>query len=461
MPASATQMTLSHFQSRVLPLLKRQHRQPTDLAAACKSFLTEIDLLDDEGQPITLDIEALSDAGFDTESDVDSNANNPGHLDEAVVKRLIREALDTPASRSSGSRSAHTAHPYGRPRDADASRGFATFGQFAIAVQKAATPGGSTDARLITKGPATFANESAGDAGGYLVPQDWADRIWRIVLGDDSLLARTNQIPTSRNSLSLPVSETTAWGASGVQAYWQGEGAAITPSRPSVQLRNLRLHKLSALVPASDELMEDAAALDAFIADEAARAIRYKAEDAILNGDGVGKPLGLLNAGALVTVDEEGSQSADTVVAENIAKMYARMPASSLAGAVWLINQDVLPQVLTMTLGDQPIYLPPNGVAPAPFGTLLGRPIVLTPHCQTVGDVGDVLFVDLRQYLTLIKRGGLQTASSIHLWFDQDLTAFRFTFRIAGQPWMNAPITPDHGGNTLSPFVALAPRTGG
>ena len=31
---------------------------------------------------------------------------------------------------------------------------------------------------------------------------------------------------------------------------------------------------------------------------------------------------------------------------------------------------------------------------------------------------------------------------NIHLWFDQDLTAFKFTFRLAGQPWWAAAQSP-------------------
>ncbi len=47
---------------------------------------------------------------------------------------------------------------------------------------------------------------------------------------------------------------------------------------------------------------------------------------------------------------------------------------------------------------------------------------------------------------------------SMHLWFDQGATAFRWTFRIGGQPWLSAPISRKNGSNTLSHFVALQTR---
>jgi HK97 family phage major capsid protein len=47
-------------------------------------------------------------------------------------------------------------------------------------------------------------------------------------------------------------------------------------------------------------------------------------DDAIINGTGAGMPLGVLNAGCLVSVTKESGQKADTIVAENAVKMYHR-----------------------------------------------------------------------------------------------------------------------------------------
>eukprot|EP01038_Epipyxis_sp_PR26KG_P018641 gene18641-26349_t len=59
-------------------------------------------------------------------------------------------------------------------------------------------------------------------------------------------------------------------------------------------------------------------------------------------------------------------------------------------------------------------------------------------------------------YRTITKAGGIETATSMHLWFDMGLTAFRAIFRVAGQPLLTKPITPNNGTGTLSPFVVLA-----
>ena len=433
-------ITLEQFKSDVLPQMITRHGTGSNLTKAIKAYAQDNSIVDEDNQPIGIDAMVIGD-------EADS-------LSDDQIQRIVEKTLSATLHKNSRTNKAISASG-GRRNNP---HNFGNFGEYALAVQKSSAPGRPSDPRLITKAPTTFANQTTDAAGGFLVPQEWANKIWEVVLGDESLLSRTNQIPTSRNSLNIPVSSATAWGNTGVQAYWADEGAAITQSRPVLDNRNLRLNKLAALVPASDELLEDATALSAFIGPEAARAIRYKVDDAIINGDGISKPTGIMTSAATVEVAKEVGQADYTLEAANIAKMYARMPASSVSNSVWLMNQDVLPQLLTMTLGNQPIYMPPNGVSDAPFGMLFGRPIILSQHAQALGNKGDILFVDLNQYLTLTKAGGIQTNSSIHLWFDYDITAFRFTFRIAGMPWLDAPITPDNSLETLSPFVTLAQR---
>ncbi len=84
--------------------------------------------------------------------------------------------------------------------------------------------------------------------------------------------------------------------------------------------------------------------------------------------------------------------------------------------------------------------------------------MIVSQHANTFSSLGDVLLVDLSYYQTITKAGGMQTATSMHLYFDADMTAFRTTFRMDGQSKIAAPITPAKGTATLSPFIQLAAR---
>ena len=184
--------------------------------------------------------------------------------------------------------------------------------------------------------------------------------------------------------------------------------------------------------------------------------------NAIYNGTGAGQPLGIMNGASLVTVTPEAGQAAATVVAENIFKMWARMWGRSRANAVWLINQDVEPELFNLALpvgtGGQSVYMPPNGLADSPYSTLFGRPVIPVEYAATLGTTGDIMLADLNQYV-MLEKGGIQAASSIHVNFVYDETAFRFVLRLDGQPKWQSALTPANGTNTLSPFVVLDTRS--
>ena len=92
------------------------------------------------------------------------------------------------------------------------------------------------------------------------------------------------------------------------------------------------------------------------------------------------------------------------------------------------------------------------------FGTILGRPMIISHHAAALSSAGDVQLHDMSYYRTITKAGGVQTASSMHLYFDADAMALRSTFRVDGSPKIASAISPAKGSTTLSPFIQLASR---
>lgn len=345
---------------------------------------------------------------------------------------------------------------------------FKSLGDFAMAVKDATR--GRVDPRLIVNAPSTYGSEGVGADGGFAVPPDFRKEIVARVTGEDSLLSMTDNMPTTSNTAILPVDETTPWqSTSGIQAYWEGEGAPVKQSKPELQANIIRLNKLTALVPVSEELFEDVASLEFYLKRKAPEKINFKVNDALVTGTGVGMPLGILNAPCTVSVAKETSQPADTIVAENLMKMWARCYGPCRNNASWFYNQDIETQIMaaaikiknvagTENVGGFPVYMPPGGLSSTPYATLFGRPMIPTQACKTLGDKGDIILGDMKQYFTATR--DLRQEISIHLWFDHDIVAFKFVLRVAGQPWLSAPISPLNGSNTLSPFVVLDERAG-
>jgi HK97 family phage major capsid protein len=347
----------------------------------------------------------------------------------------------------------------------DPARGFNTFGDFARSVRAAAMPGsGRMDERLNigAASPSTYANEGTGQDGGFLVPPQFAQDIWTLSLEEDALLPRTDSTPVSGNSMAFPKDETTPWGTDGVRAYWQNEASAATATKPKLGVQTNRLHKLMALVPVTDELLDDTSALAAYLPGKTAASIRWKTDEAILFGTGAGQPIGLLKSKAVIVVAKDSGQATNTLSAANIINMVARLPAGSFGRAFWLMNPDVLPSLDLLALGNYPIYMPigsgQGAMSASPYGMLKGRPVIISEHASAFSSQSDVSLIDLSYYRTITARGGIQTATSMHLYFDADATAFRTTFRVDGGPKLENAITPPKSTNTRSPFVTLAAR---
>ncbi len=345
------------------------------------------------------------------------------------------------------------------------------FGEQLHAVMLAGTPNMEIDKRLIDTKAISGANELVGAEGGFLVSPEYSKEILSVTHDVGIVVKDCRHLNISGNRLIInAINETSRatgsrWG--GIQAYWVAEGGTATAKKPAFRQIDLRLNKLMGINYATEELLADQTALQDITTQGFGEEFAFAIDDAIINGTGAGQPLGVRNCAALVSQDKESGQDADTVVAENIAEMWNRMPAKNRLKAKWYIIQDVEPQLFKMAykLGTAavPVFMPPvgpgtGGLVGSPNGTLFNRPIQTIEQCQALGDEGDILFLDLSQYLIVEKTGGVNASSSIHVRFLYDEQTFKFTFRMDGQPMWNSTVTSYKGNVTRSPFVTLAKR---
>lgn len=350
-----------------------------------------------------------------------------------------------------------------QPRAVNPRGGFASFGEFAKSVKHGSMRGNQPEPRLVNA-TTTFGGEGVGADGGFPIPPDFATRIYEKVQAEENLLDRCTQLQTASNSIVIPKDEVTPWDTSnGIQVYWEKEAGQVSPTKPHFELDTVRLNKLMALVPISEEALEDSVLLESWLAAKAPAKMASKINTAIVSGTGGGEPLGILESPSMITVAEEGSQTSGSIWFANINKMWARMYAPWRRNSIWLINQDAEPQLDAMAFDPNattkiPVYLPPLGLSAEGYNTLKGRPVVPVEACSTVGVNGDIILVDFNQYWAITKAQGIRTDMSMHLYFDQDLMAFRFTFRMNGMPAWSKALTRENGSNTLSWAVSLAAR---
>ncbi len=324
----------------------------------------------------------------------------------------------------------------------------------------------STPAALAKKAEITNAAGSVSPAdGGFLVPETMRAQLLEIALEMAVVRSRATVVPMDSARVPFPMIDVSTNSTSlfgGMIAYWGEESAALVDSNPKFGRVELDAKKLTGLSVVPNELLQDSIiSFSALVERLWPQCLAFEEDSKFMTGTGVGEPLGFLGAGnpAAISVAAEVGQGADTILYQNIVKMYARMMPASLNKAVWLVSPDTLPELFTMALsvgtGGNSIFIA-NAAGAAPM-TLLGRPIVITEKAGKIGDLGDISFVDLSYYL-LGDRQSMSAASSTDYRFGTDQTTFRIIQRVDGRPWIQSAVTPKNGGNPLSPFVSLAAR---
>lgn len=344
---------------------------------------------------------------------------------------------------------------------------FRTLGEQLQAVAYSSRPGGGMDNRLAPLA-ATGMSEGIPSEGGFLVQQDLAAGIVTPMVEQGQILQRCQRIAVGANANGVKINAVDQssrangyrWG--GVNAYWAAEAGTVTATKPKLRQMNLDLNKLMALYYATDELLADATGLQSVVVPAFTQELTYKAEDGVIRGTGVGQMKGVLADSTIyVQVSKETGQAADTLVFENVKKMWARRWQGSGRNYVWFVNQDIEPQLYGMSMpvgtGGVPVYMPAGGISGQMYGSLFNRPVVPVEQAATLGDLGDIMLLDLSQYL-LADKGGIEQASSIHVMFLYAEQTFRFLWRLDGQPAWNASVTPANSSNKLSPFIVLEAR---
>jgi HK97 family phage major capsid protein len=337
----------------------------------------------------------------------------------------------------------------------------AALGEFGIAVYLAST-GQGADPRLFAA--ATGMGTAIPSDGGFAVPQEVAPGIEREMYEAGDLLGRVDARTISGDSIAYNVIDETSRAdgsrQGGVRHYWVDQGTAPTASATKLARVEMKLRKAGCLGYMTDELVADAAALGGELQAMFTEELVFGVEDAITEGNGAGQPLGYLNAPCLVSVSKDTGQAAATISHQNLVNMSARMRPRDFANAAWLANVDTKPKLHTLTMPAGTSALEPRFVTYGNDGrlTIFGLPVVFTEYNATLGTVGDIVLINLKKY-RLIRKGGVEQASSIHVRFTQGEQTFRAFYRCDGQMMPRAALTPFKGtGNTLSPVVVLATR---
>ena len=334
---------------------------------------------------------------------------------------------------------------------------YRSLGEQLIDIKKAAMGYGTSPALEKTQRSILGMNTQTGSEGGYAVQVDFATNIMNSLVTASDILGRVDRYQVSANANEVyytTVNETTtATVFGGVQAYWVDEGGQITATKPALKQVRVDLKKLACLAYVTDEQLRDAQFTGSLLERAFALAIARQSEKKIIADV-------IANAGT-TTVAKESGQSADTVVGANFLKMRNALISTSRRNAIWTMHPDVAAELPKMYLAgahtDKFIYMPEDGIYSTGYDRLFGREIIESDWCSELGEKGDVLYWNPFEYLW-INKGGIETASSIHVQFDTVQQAFRAVTYCNGICKYNQGLTINNSSVARSSYVTLAQR---
>lgn len=148
--------------------------------------------------------------------------------------------------------------------------------------------------------------EGVDTDGGYLVPEEWDKRLIDVLNEENIMRGLATTLKTSgEHKINIAATKPTA--------AWIEEGGELQFTDAKFGQKILDAHKLHVAIKITEELLYDNAFnLEAYITTQFGKALANAEEDAFLNGDGTGKPVGLFH-------ETKGGETAITLTGTKIA----------------------------------------------------------------------------------------------------------------------------------------------
>ena len=241
--------------------------------------------------------------------------------------------------------------------------------------------------------------EGTDSEGGYLVPDEFERTLVEALEEENVFRTLAHVIKTSSGDRKIPVV------ASKGTASWVDEEGAYTESDDAFSQVSIGAYKLGTMIKVSEELLADSVFdLEAYISKEFARRIGAREEESFFNGDGKGKPLGILAAagGAEVGVT---AASATAITADEVIDLFYSLKAPYRKNAVWLLNDATVKQIRKLKDTTGQYLWQPSLVAGTP-DTILGRPVKTSAFMPTAAaGAKTIAFGDFKYYWIADRQG--------------------------------------------------------
>jgi HK97 family phage major capsid protein len=262
--------------------------------------------------------------------------------------------------------------------------------------------------------------------GGYLAPDEFENTLVEALKEENIFRRLAKIISTSSGDKKIPVV------ASKGTASWVDEEGAIPESDDAFGQVSIGAYKLATMIKVSEELLNDSVfRLEAYIANEFARRIGTKEEEAFFVGDGTGKPTGIFAAtgGGQLGVT---TTSASAITIDEIMDLYYSLKSPYRNRATFLMNDTTVKAVRKLKDGAGQYLWQPSLTAGAP-DTILNRPILTSSFVPAIASAAKTIAFGDYGYYWIADRQGRSFQRLNELFAANGQVGFRATQRVDGK----------------------------
>jgi len=267
--------------------------------------------------------------------------------------------------------------------------------------------------------------EGIDSSGGYLVPVEYDSRLVQ-GLSDENILRKLGTIIKTSGEHKINIAGTKP------AAAWIEEGEALAFSDATFSQIILDAHKLHVAVKVTEELLYDNAfGLENYLIDQFAKALGNAEEDAFLNGNGVGKPLGIFatTGGGEVAVT---TASSTAITYDEIVNLVYALKRPYRKNAKFILNDQTIATLRKLKDGNGQYIWQPALQAGEP-DRLLGFEVLTSAYVPTIEAGASVIAFGDYSYYNIGDRGVRSFAELKELFAGNGMIGFVAKERVDGK----------------------------